>query len=106
MGLAAGLLASVFLLAGIVSWGYVIGGCVYALLDNLARPVYFQLVSRSHADYPSVMSWNAVSNQLGNVNGNAVLPLVTVWGGDAALGFAVLAMDGLAVWLGVGGVNS
>ncbi len=99
VGIGGLILALLFAGDSLPAWGYVMGGCLYAFTDMIARPGYFQLVSSGRGSYRRTMGWFAVSNQLGSVTGNLGMPLLVAVSGYFALGWAGLVLSSVAVGL-------
>lgn len=88
VGLGGVMVLTIFAWAHIPSWGYLLGGCVYALGDSSARPAYFQLMARSMRHYQKAMGWFAISNQLGSLTGNLAIPFLVAPTGYWGFGWA------------------
>ncbi len=99
VGLGGVMVLTIFAWAHIPSWGYVLGGCVYAFGDSAARPAYFQLMARSMRNYQKAMGWFAISNQLGSLTGNMAIPFLVAPTGYLGLGWAGVLLCFAAIGL-------
>lgn len=89
-------LAAILLAVAVPVWMFLAAGMLYALLDNVVRPLYFRLIATDNPTYRDTLSWNAVGNQSATVVATALPALLIPAYGVAVVG--ILA----GVWGGAG----